>query len=82
MPEINSHTKEQRQGSQGTIFLEAVMHVRLHGLAVWEDDFQPRAARIRPAGERRAKYATLVGYADDVMVAVAAIIEELERKCN
>ena len=59
------------------------MHARLDGWAIWEDDSLPRAERIKPPGERRAKDVTLVGYADDViMVAVAITIEELEWKWN
>ena len=83
MPEIGSRTEGKRQRFQDTIFLEAVKHAWLHGQAVWEDDSQPRAERIRSPEERRAKNVTLVGYVDDVaMVTVAATIRELEWKCN
>ena len=32
--EIGFHTEGQKQGPQGTIFLEAAMHARLHGQAI------------------------------------------------
>ena len=57
------------------------MHARLHGQAVWEDDSQLRAERIKPPWERMTKDVTLIGYGDDeAMMRVAATIEEIEWK--
>ena len=49
-PKTGPHTKGQKQGSQGIIFLEAIMHARLYGQAVWHDD---SCQTCRPR-ERRA----------------------------